>query len=1069
MILTFLDVEIRHRRRDLLIAALRWAAVLAVLIVFLAVVDLVVSWSAATRWVLLLALAVLTIRRLYRPALAGLGRANPLTLARSLEFRAALPTELLQTLVSHHHRPVSGVSEPLIAELSRRLNTHVSAHPLPKPRRRTSAAVLCFASITLAAIMLAHPDGRLLSATLRVLLPWQDRSPVQAVTIVLLPGDASIPQGSTLTLVANIDPTPEAAIPVLLETSRDGYTFAAVEMAPRGAAGFLHVLTEPQYDLVYRVRVGGTLSPVHRITVITSPAVSELSFTAADARPLPVRDNIVNAFPGERFTLRLRATESLDSATLIADTNALSANPATLDLRLDPGDPATASLELSMPTVSTSYQLRLRSRRGGASISTLQLRPAVGAPPEVRILRPAAGALTGPRDDLDISLAASDDLGLAVLWVELASESATITRIPVPVPAAARSLTTSVRLPLTPLALPLGSRLTLTAVARDLADTEQRSAPVVLTLSAAAPDPLTTRRFLAVDTAHARLAAARNSLATAADALDRSTTDSAILVARYALTDASEHLAAAQRGLAQAVQAGHLPAFADAIESIAANLASTQHTTDLALALDSDRGDDLKLSATRLRQSRDALGPAVKSLTTLRQSDAASLFRSSPQAIRDVSAELTFDAASARAAVSNARALFAQPHPAATAPTLTPDLPARLDAAWRIESLRPDSLPRRAADLNLAARAAEQLLRKTRPADPTFTADLLTLLQSHRAARTPGLATPTEAELADARRRLMATAEAGGGAGGGHATLARLSELANSTEAAASPLLASARTQRQLTASIERLTRPIDSRTATGLADSLSSLLDSLPQGNPTGAGSPNPRVEAVRAISAAELRLGDLTAAAARYAELARSPESALAAVRAAADSVAVARSDAVRDELVRYVPELAQAAATADQTLRPALEALARANSHDELTAAAGKVADAVTALQLELADARSVMTLRDPIAVARASLAASISALRNPDPDPQTVTRLTQAASGALDAAAREQLRPLRDAALADLTELAPMLREEAAGSPPTPAARTVEPDLSAVPEAYRPAVRTYFRRLREGENK
>lgn len=1039
--------------------------------------------------------------------------ARVVEIAAAAEERTGLPKELLVTVASHFESPTAGVSgemaERLAGVAAKRVGEGGGLRHVGRAKGSLVRGLLVV--VVLAAGAAFWPGA--MGAAKRVLVPWGE-SGAGAGGLMVAPAGAEVEQGGSVRVVATLDVALSGAdaLPVL-ETSTDGVEWTGTVMSPRGAAGYIAAMENLQRDVRFRVRAGGAVSEVQTVRVMTQPALRQLRAEVTYPESLGGEKVVVSPVAvgaggetkeirvptGSAVVLELAATEALASAVVYAPGLELTAV-------LKPGDGSMATVRLpgeitATPGSSAELRVRVTGTRGGVAWSSVMMATLPDDDPTVRILSPLAGSPLGPRDDLEVSVLAEDDRALASGELRLVTARGPTT-MPLQLKGTPRRWQGRTRVSLAGLNLVPGEGLSLSAMVRDSAGRTAVSGVVGLEVSATAPDPLTAARVSALAEAGALAGQAEEELVRAAERLQRAaqnaTDEGETASARLAVAGATEAVSRLQRSLARVIRVSPDGVVGDAVANVADATVGVAVMADEALVLSAtNSGEVLSGLAKKMRSAAEGLKTGVNEpLADLRRGDTASLLIGSREAARSLVSGVDSDLSSADdGELERVSRLAAARLQSLGAPDLTVVgkeggaglLPARLELAWRMEAFRSDSIAQRAADLSLAARAARKL--GTVPAaDSNFMLSFAALEADHLAGRLRRSAPAGElAVSARAALRALAGEATIGGAevrGPMAAILERPAgddpEVRRATrlgELAVAP--------RDLAKTLRTLNKPVDSRTAAAMETSLRDLIRRLDamEGLPPPSVL-QPRIEAFRAASAAETRLADLDAAVRRVQSLAGGAGGAggegrdESAMRRDMESVSTVWADAIRDELKRYVPELAPAAFAADRSLKPALAeltaAMGEASGDDaRLQKAAGVVTDALYRVQREVDSARTAMTRRDPIAAARANLAAAASTLRRRDPDPAAAARFTASAAEALTTAAEMSERARTARVLFELPDLsafaspetsrAPLPRTGALPGSGAAGGAEAPPDLTGVPEQYKESVRAYFEKL------
>lgn len=1019
-------------------------------------------------------------------------RRSPLPLsrlARQAEAASALPADALPTVVSAFERPVPGISSELAELLALRLVDCVEKLAVPKSLRQhaagsTAAAAVLWSALAVAALL--RPD--LLWATSRVLLPWADLDAPYRQHLTLLPQNVVLPQGAPLQWSATLTRPPQGTAPELaargdvplIELSYDRETWSRLAMSPRGSAGFVARLDVVQRDLWYRAVYGNVRTPVYHARVHTRPVVqtAELEITyAASLGGAVVRVTLERDPAGV-----LHATLPVGSAVRLGVT--LTEPPSRVQLG-GPGLLVEARPELpdakdlwinlppdvaALPSQSLRLTLTAETARGGSVRESILLSTLADADPVVRLIAPRGGTTVAPTDEIDVVLVGEDDVGLESGELRLRTARGTTT-VPLPLRNAPRRQRLTIPVQLQTLSVVPGETLTVSAWVRDTSGRQAVSDDLTLRVALIPPDPVIAARLSSLTDLSRLLAAARRAILRAADALDdlaRQPPEARLLslaTTRLEVAAAVESLGRAQRAWPRLARAAGDARFADAVMALADQTVSATVVAEDAVRASADTSSQrLTDLALRLRRAGGELTDNVlRPVERLRRGDAARLLLATRQAaqslIPDEDADLLNldELALSEAAAQSPEQLnrLAGLGLKATPDTPADALAARLDLAWRIEALRPDVLPQRAADLAAIAAA----LRQTPAASVSRLVALLTRLEAEHTLARMGSA-PDASVAADAGRA--------------RDELARLTRPRDRLAPPAAPidltlltspaarddpdvqragrLLDLARRQRELADSLSRTNRPTDARTASSLEallrdslraierESRSSDLPPLPALFSTLALA-EPRIAALRTIVAADTQLADAEQTLLVLADTLAAREKLLSRpdrdeaglgdnarrLTELAAALPLRQLAETRDELKRIGPELSGVALTIDRTLLPVLSTLIPAIDRvsDTETPSLAQLTEAglgaVRRGREQLIELRLSLVRRDPMLVARAGLTAAVMALRRRDPDPVSAMRLTLAAAEATEFAAEQARRSRNLRLLSMLPEL------------------------------------------------
>lgn len=1141
----------RCHRFDVLRGVAAWALLLGGVVAVLTLTELALSppppWRllAFALGVTVLVLAVITCIRHHRHA-PGLPE-----LARAAERQLGLPPDALCTVVSVFERPSAGVSAGLAEAVARELMPRLRQPPVPGTLQRraglwTVAATASWLVWSLA--MFQFPS--LLWASARLLLPWASLDAPYAQRLSLFPQDTVIEQGQALQWSATLAHPPRSTavdlaaagnVPVL-ELSFDRQTWSTLPMSPRGAAGFIARLDRVDRDLWFRGVYGRVSTPVYLARVKTQPAFRSVdvevtypaSLGGAVVRLQPQREpggTLLTSLPaGASVRVGVTLTEPAQQVTLTGNALTVDGRPegpsaTTWWLRLPPQSTAT-------PSQSARLQLVAVGLRGGSARETLTLLTLADADPTLRLIAPRPDTTVTARDTLDVVLLGEDDVGIESAEVRLRTPRGTTT-VPVPVRTPTRRLRVATPISLAMLSLTPGETVGVSAVLRDTSGRVAVSEEVTVRVALVSPDPMLTARLASLTDVGRAVVTAGQAMLRAADALDdlaRSPPEARMLgltSGRLDVAAAADSVGRLERLLPRLARSAGDGRFADAVAALADRVVPARLAAEAALRGSADAGaEQLTLLSGQLRSSAGELARDVaEPVRRLRRGDAAKLLLTARDAAHplipsDDASLLHVDERELDDLLRGATATLAElPPPVLTQPreVAADVLAARLDLAWRIEALRPDALPQRAADLAAVAALAGQV----RPPPATRLTSLLERLErEHLAARAGAAADPAIVAQAAAAREELSSLERGRETPLLSATPADLTLLTapagrdDAEMRRATRLADLARRAREISLTLARLARPIDARTTASVETMLRDLLRSIESDERTARPATllpmlppltplEPRLATLRTIAAAESRLVELDQRLdrlrellARHARLMSRPELAAAelaghlqqledALLAADPAVAVG----LRDELRRASSELATAALAAETGLLPSLQQLAGTRgslSTGDLSPVISALEPAVAAVRrtlAELEDARAAIARRDPLAAARTAVSAAAAALRRRDPDIAIAARFSASAADALDLAAEQARRARNLRLLAMLPELMAYANPdvEEADAPPAPpnrpprgdvpanaapaAGSSVRPpdeaiDALAGPESLKQAVRAYF---------
>jgi hypothetical protein len=425
------------------------------------------------------------------------------------------------------------------------------------------------------------------------------------------------------------------------------------------------------------------------------------------------------------------------------------------------------------------------------------------------------------------------------------------------------------------------------------------------------------------------------------------------------------------------------------------------------------------------------------------------------------------------------------------APDHEPFLSRRLAASAQAESLRPDSELIRAADLQLASRAAETIQKKPNPPGE-YPQALESLSREHDLLRRAApVDAPIHAAAEQARQRLRQWAEG---------TEPSREELAyqSSAQEQDQNLQRLAEEQKKLQQETSQA-KPAD---AAKLAERQSAL--NQPSVSPARLHLAQSLQQAESELAKLSQRIGDLSRSAAQWRDAAARADAARknleqstadqylpaldAAVAArrqrqeawdklndAAEALPSSALEQIAKRLGQSAPHLAALAETLEDHAAAARDSDAQAESR-----AAEQAGQTVAQAQREIVQMRRSLEQRDPLTAARVASVSAEQALRADPPDLQSAVHHQQQVIDALHRAADLAAHRHAAAQIAQLPSLAPVLSglAPAAASPQVPLPQnTVEwrtlarksdspvtaTENQAVPPGYQESVRLYFQAL------
>lgn len=240
----------------------------------------------------------------------------------------------------------------------------------------------------------------------RVLAPWANIPPPSRVDIARVdPGTATVTQGETLTVSAEVRDLREGESVHLRYTTADGQQVDAVVPMRQSENGYRYEASLPpptakslglDEDLSYRIEAGDARTVDYKLTVVTAPAiiVRQVEYEYPDYTGYldQAIQNLgdIRGIEGTRVTIRAEANGLIDSAEVDFDSDGRS------DLRMQhEGKKATASFVLGLredrrTPLHNGYTLRFKNQDGRTNLRPAQYQIDVTPDysPEVEISAP---------------------------------------------------------------------------------------------------------------------------------------------------------------------------------------------------------------------------------------------------------------------------------------------------------------------------------------------------------------------------------------------------------------------------------------------------------------------------------------------------------------------------------------------------------------------------------------------------------------------------------------------------------------------------------------------------------
>ena len=364
-------------------------------------------------------------------------RPSDLRVARFVEERVPSLDDRLATAVdvvaSGKYESMRAFAERLVADAASRadavdLNDVVAAAQVR--RSGLQAAVAC--TVLLVVLFMARgPARQSLDAASLALFPAR-------VTLDVLPGDAHVKEGATLTIEARLAGN-SAPVVTRLEIDK-GSVWRASEMSSDAAGRFRERIAGVAADFRYRVVAGAITSPVYRVRVSSPPRVVRIDVdyiypAALGLAPRTDKDaGDIYAPSGTDVRLHIHTEHPVVSGRVT-----LSAGAA---ISLSPTSPTELTTSMTV-SADGSYRVALVDRDGltNDAGSEYFIRAVDDRPPDVHIITPATDRQVTALEEVDIEAQADDDYGLASVELVYAVRGAAETVVPLAIPAHAASAT----------------------------------------------------------------------------------------------------------------------------------------------------------------------------------------------------------------------------------------------------------------------------------------------------------------------------------------------------------------------------------------------------------------------------------------------------------------------------------------------------------------------------------------------------------------------------------------------------------------------------------------------------
>ena len=290
------------------------------------------------------------------------------------------------------------------------------ARVAPAGALRPSLLIATVCATALAGFLLLDKQQNLVLLQ-RFWAPWAD---ISATRVESVTGDAAIPRGDVVELVANVSGLPRTSATLFLDTGGDAPEQIEVTPDAKDPERLVYRLAALENSFRYRVQAGDGRTPWHAVTAIDRPSLAEVRFTltAPDYvdRPQyekPYLPDRVRALEGSRLRLQLRPEAELASLELLvtrgADPNATSEPfPLTPDADGWYRFETTLAEDLVLsPVMFSPHGLNNVDR------PSCHIRVIADRPPVARVTSPTEEQAVGAQDVVEVKFEAHDDHGIA--------------------------------------------------------------------------------------------------------------------------------------------------------------------------------------------------------------------------------------------------------------------------------------------------------------------------------------------------------------------------------------------------------------------------------------------------------------------------------------------------------------------------------------------------------------------------------------------------------------------------------------------------------------------------------
>jgi hypothetical protein len=383
------------------------------------------------------------------------------------------------------------------AMLRRVAKEAASWEPVVEPTEVVSLSTLMRTMLALTAITAVLAVAVVLDSQRTLVLVrrfWAPGSSISATQLVDVPGDVVVGRGEPLALAAKIEGVPVENATLFLSAKEDASDEINLIAHGDEQIEFSHRMRAVEEPFQYRFRAGDGQTEWYKVDVADRPEIAQLQvvvtppdYTRRDAEKFDHLPRRISAMQKSTFEILLRPTMPVDRAELelgenkrvplVTDKNGWYRWSTTLE----------EAVQLA-PKLTESHGLTNR-RVPVCDISVYEDRP-----PAVKVLSPNDEMAVRPDDTIQITFAATDDVGigsaeLLVYESQPGGEPAAVATIPIPLEeAGALSIQKSVDLDLSKFAAQDGAELSYEIRVREQRGQSLQQQPGAPTSSIAGSD-----------------------------------------------------------------------------------------------------------------------------------------------------------------------------------------------------------------------------------------------------------------------------------------------------------------------------------------------------------------------------------------------------------------------------------------------------------------------------------------------------------------------------------------------------------------------------------------------------